>query len=334
MSTPGRGIQFDPDKPIGPQDGCVAPGPIAVRDCGRQTAVDLFALTKIIQATGGLGLGLDSQRIYFVGQSFGSTYGALFQAVEPSVRAAVLNAGGGPSTDIARFAITGRALGIQYLSGLNLLNGPSKDPASPFHDAFDDEYVYRDQDPKIDSVPGALPIQAAFEAAEWLGMPGDPLAFAPHFKTWPLDGVPVKSTLFQSSTGDLEVPNPTNAALVRAADGLCSSTLFQFDKAVQGHSELLGVFAAIDPTQPISPTNALPILPHRILSNPTIFDVPAEKSIALAEQQTVASFFLSDGQNTPDSNSFLTDPISPATPFFLPNAVPSEGLNFITPNGK
>ena len=60
--------------------------------CARQTAVDLFTLVHAIQSTQGLGLNLDPSRIYYAGQSFGSFYGTLFEAVEPNVSAAVLNA--------------------------------------------------------------------------------------------------------------------------------------------------------------------------------------------------------------------------------------------------
>ncbi len=101
VATPGRGIPLTGNT-IGATDGCIVPGAIAIRDCGRQTAVDLFALVDTIQRTLGLGLQVNPNRIYYVGQSFGSTYGTLFHAVEPAVKAAVINVGGGTSVDIAR----------------------------------------------------------------------------------------------------------------------------------------------------------------------------------------------------------------------------------------
>ena len=322
VSTPGRGIQFAPGDPIGSSNGCVVPGAIAVRDCSRQTAVDLFALVNTIQQTNGLTLGLNPQRIYYIGQSFGSAYGTIFHAVEPSVKAAVLSAGGGSNVDVARLTIPGRQIGTAYLAELGLLNVPPAPPQAYFHDAFNDEYPYRRQ-LTIDngSVPGAVAIQAAFEAADWLGTSGDPLAYAPHLKRFPLPGVPAKSTFFQYSWGDLEEPNPANSALIRAAGGKSSSWLFRFDTAAQFHPEILGI---------MSPDFPLPILPHRILSNPTIFDEGngAETSIALAEQQATAAFFDSDGQMVPNPNLYLTAPFAGLTLFEQPTLLP-ERLNFL-----
>ena len=222
VATPGRGIQFIPSAPIGSSDGCILPGALATRDCSRQTALDLSALVEAIRATG-LGLNLDPSRIYYVGQSFGSFYGTLFEAVEPGVSAGTLNVGGGTQTDAARLSPIARLVGAFYLSAFmpSLLNVPPAAPQAYFHDSFNDQYVYPGQ-VVIASVPGALAIQAAFEQSDWLGMIGDPLSFAPHLQTSPLAGVPAKPILMQFGLGDLEVPNPTESALVRAGDlGAC-----------------------------------------------------------------------------------------------------------------
>jgi len=126
IPTPGRGIQFDPTLPIGPQDGCILPTALATRDCSRQTAVDLFALVRAIRDTQGLGLNLDPTRIYYTGQSFGSFYGTLFEAVEPHVSAGTLNSGGGTQAEVARLSPIARQLGAAYLSTFQpgLLNVP------------------------------------------------------------------------------------------------------------------------------------------------------------------------------------------------------------------
>ena len=308
MPTPGRGVQLGPT--IGPTDGCIVPGAVAVRDCGRQTAVDLFALVKTIQESPGLNL--DPTRIYYVGQSFGGTYGTLFQAVEPNVTAAVLNGAGGTSVDIARLAVTARPLGIEYLASVShaLFNA-----APPEY--FNDNYVFRDTAPVVNNVPGAMAIQAAFEAADWLGMLGDPLSYAPHLQsTKRLANVTAKSTLFQFGQGDLEVPNPTEFAVVSAAGAQSYAWFFLFAQAAAAHPELLGVT-----TPDVAP---LPILPHRILANPTVFDVPAETSIALAEQQQVAAYFQSNGALNSDPNQYVTGPFSPGLQLFQP-LIPSAG---------
>jgi hypothetical protein len=320
--TPGRGILLPGSETIGATDGCIVPGAIAVRDCSRQTAVDLMAFIATLHKTHGLGLPLNSNTLYYVGQSLGSTYGTLLNAVEPSIAAAVLNVDGGTSVDVARLSISGRPLGTGYLAPFGLLNVPPAQPEAYFHDPFNDNYVFRDSPPVVNNVPGAMATQAAFEAADWLGMVGDPLSFAGHLKASPLVGVPPKPVLFQFGFGDLEVPNPTESSIVRAAHAESSTWFFRFDLATLafGHPELLGVEM---------PGVPFPILPHRILSNPTIFNFPAETSIALAEQQQVAAFFLSGGRSNPDANHFLTAPFSPSQQlFYIPATLPNA-LNFL-----
>ena len=330
VSTPGRGILLPGNTDIGPTDGCIVPGAVAVRDCARQTAVDLFALVDTIQKTNGLGLRINPHQVYYVGQSFGSTYGTLFHALEPDVKTAVLNGDGGTSVDTARLSISGRPLAISYLFSINpaLLNVSSGAAApelyfrnTPDAGAFNDNYVFRDSPPVVNTVPVAMAIQAAFEAADWLGMLGDPLSYAPHLKNSPFSGVPRKSTLFQFGFGDLEVPNPTESAVIRAADAQ-SGWFFRFDEATldDGHPELLGV---------MMPGVPFPILPHRILSNPTIFDVPAETSLALAEQRQVATYFASGGNSNPDPNQFVTAPFSPSEHLFQVPKILPEQLNFL-----
>ncbi|HBY63673.1 MAG TPA: hypothetical protein DEH78_27935, partial [Solibacterales bacterium] len=47
----GRGVDFDGDGQYGPFEGCVVPGPLAVamRDCLRQTALDLMQFTRLLR---------------------------------------------------------------------------------------------------------------------------------------------------------------------------------------------------------------------------------------------------------------------------------------------
>ena len=103
VEAPGRSVPLNPDGSIVPGDGCQTPGPIAVRDCLRQSAVDIMALVQNIKANG-LGVKLDASRIYLVGQSLGSFIGSLVHAVEPGVKAAVINVGGDSVVDTARQA--------------------------------------------------------------------------------------------------------------------------------------------------------------------------------------------------------------------------------------
>jgi pimeloyl-ACP methyl ester carboxylesterase len=327
--TPGRGTPSPYSSTIGPTDGCISLGPVGIRDCGRQGALDMAALVHAIIATNGLNLNLDPSRIYYVGQSFGSTIGTLFSAVEPAVTAAVLNGDGGTSSDIARLAITGRSLGAMFLQSVgdpalwNVAAGMAQ-PEEYFHDVFNDNYVFRNDPPRVNGIGGAIQVQAAFAAADWMGMPGDPLAFAPHLKNAPLSGVPAKRILFQFGYGDLEVPNATESAVVRAAGAESTTSYLHFEAAAAAHPSLLTVQ---DPSTPM-----LPILPHRVLSNPTIFTPgnEAELSLALAEQQQTSDFFSSNGSSITDSNKYLSAPFSPSDRVFQTpaNSLP-DALNFL-----
>ena len=74
--------------------------------------------------------------------------------------------------------------------------------------SYNEDYVLPNQPVKVTTVPGAIAIQNAFEMLEWLGMQGDPIAFAPHLKPSPLAGVPARPVLIQFARGDQTVPNP------------------------------------------------------------------------------------------------------------------------------
>jgi hypothetical protein len=227
--------------------------------------------------------------------------------------------------DVARLAVTGRPLAIEYLASVDpgLLNVDAgiAPPEPYFHDDFNDNYVFRDQPAVTNTIPGAMADQAAFEAADWVGMLGDPLSYAPHLKTSPLAGVPAKSILFQFGFGDLEVPNPTESAVIRAASAESTAWFFRFDIAgLQIDPELLTV------TMPaVAP---FPILPHRILANPTIFEYGYETPLSIAEQKQAASYFASGGASNPNPNPFLSGEYAGDTLFEIPASLPTQ-LNFI-----
>ncbi|MGH9584945.1 MAG: hypothetical protein ACRD4O_18650, partial [Bryobacteraceae bacterium] len=331
VSTPGRGVLIPGNTEIGPTDGCIVPGPVGIRDCARQSAVDLVALYDTIRRTNGLLIHLNPQRVFYVGQSLGSIYGTLFTAVEPGVGTAVLNGDGGSEVDIARLSISGRPEAIAYLGVTNpalfnvkTMNAP---PEAYFHaplfpGLFNQNYVFPGSAPVVNNVPGAMAIQAAFEAADWLDMLGDSLSYAPHLSSDPLSGVPEKNVLFQFGYGDLEVPNPTESAVVRAADGQTNTSLFDFQAAASISPDLLGVTMTMGSVP-------FPILPHRILSNPTIFGAPSETPLSLAEQRQAAQFFASDGESIVDPDQFLVgSPYAHQNLFTDPTALP-ETQNFL-----
>src|SRR5262249_55642119 len=166
---------------------------LSTRDCFRQTAVDLLQLVRAIQT--GIDLDgdgspdLDASHIYYAGQSLGAIYGTILNALEPNIRAAALNVGGGTITDIARWSPVSPGLPGDPL---RLPNPPLLNQG----DTWNEDYVLRDQPVKLIGVPGALDIQNFLETVEWLGTIGDPLAYAPHLKTSPLPGLAAKPVLF------------------------------------------------------------------------------------------------------------------------------------------
>jgi hypothetical protein len=309
----GRGIDQDGNGTIDSTEGVNAAFPrtiISNRDGLRQTVVDLTQLVRVIE-TGGVDVDgdrvpdLDGSRIYFFGQSFGGIYGTIFLGVEPSVRVGVPNVPGGPIIDIARISPVFRVLvGIGLAGrGPSLLNAGTSPFVPPLF-GFNENLPLRDQDPLINTVPGAMAIQEVIDNTEWVSQSGNPVAYAPHLRKDPLDGVPSKKVIFQFAKGDQTVPNPTTTNILRAGDLGRRATYFRNDL----------VFA--DPTRPGVPRN-----PHTFLTN---IGVPAVTDLAIDAQSQIAVFFASDGRLRTDPDGagpFFEVPIEddlPETLSFLP----------------
>jgi len=86
--------------------------------------------------------------VYYAGLSLGGFYGTLFHAVNPHVRTAALNVGGGSLVDTYRWSAVYHSFGIQVVGGHvpSLLNAGSN---------YDENYVLRDQPPPLQA-PAAL----------------------------------------------------------------------------------------------------------------------------------------------------------------------------------
>jgi hypothetical protein len=271
------------------------------RDSEQQTAADLMQLVREIEVgmdVDGDGVAdLDSSRIYYFGQSQGGIYGTLFMAVEPDVRAGVLNVAGGPLLDVSRLEPVGNVvssllplvLGSQVPS---LINGPGN--------TFIANVPLRDQPPLVDSASGAEAIQAFLDDSEWIDAAGECVPYARHLRKEPLTGVPAKSIVVQFAKGDETVPNPLTTALIRAGDIGDRATYFRNDLAFADH-----------------PVEAL-VNPHGFLST---FGNSFSTEISKDGQDQIATFFESDGDNTinPDPTYFEV-PIAPPLP---------ESLNFL-----
>ncbi len=277
IPAPGRGVDLNNDGLIGASEGCLLQSGIALRDCLRQTSIDLMQMVHLIRsgldADGDGTVDLDPNRIYYAGQSLGAIYGTIFTAVEPEVRAAVLNVSGGSVIDIAASSqqLHPLARTILALHVPSLLNAGSD---------FNADIVFRDQPVKVNNVPGAIAIETYFEQLEWLQAVGGPIPYAPHLKLSPLPAVPPKRTLFQIARGDRTVPNPASSNLIRQAGGQDATVLYRHDIAK-------------------SVSVGLADNPHTFLVN---ISSPAGLAVALATQGQMAGYLNTDGNEIPDAN--------------------------------
>ena len=294
----GRGIDLNGDGVITDSEGCFIgwPYPAGLRDCLRQTVVDLMQLVHLVRAgtaiEGASGVKLDPNKIYYSGLSLGAIYGSMLHAIDPDVRVAALSSGGGSIVDVARWTTKGDLRSFaQDLLGTHvpsLLNA-GKD--------FNDNFVLRDQPAKVNNVAGAIDVQDFFTLLDWLHAPGDALSYAPHLKLSPLPNVAAKKALFQFPFGDLTVPNPQESALIRAAGMLDSSVEFHPDATALSLAKLLG--------QP------LPADPHAFLVELT---TTVSAGIATAAQQQFAQYLAADGAKIPDGNALINALIKQLSP--------------------
>jgi hypothetical protein len=282
-----------------------------MRDCLRQTALDLSQLVRAIRE--GIQLDADAapdlnpHRIYYAGQSLGALYGTIFNAIEPDVRAAVLNAGGGSVVDIARWSPGYRNIAAAIL-------GMRQPPLIVNPLTFDEDYVLRYRHAHVVEKPGAVAMQDLLEIYDWLGQPGDPVAFAPHLRASTLPGVPVKPVLFQAAWGDQSVHNPASTRLIRAANMRESTWIYRHDFA-----------RAAMPQLPANPHAYLLMF----LATDRDFQAPDLRAaaISLSTQQQVAAFFQADGAAIPDPNNIVLRGLFGRDLFERPEFLP-EDLNF------
>jgi hypothetical protein len=315
LASGGRGIDQNGDGVIGSNEGVEAAAPrriISYRDGLRQTVVDLMQLVRVIEVgpdiDGDGSPDLDSQHVYYFGQSLGGMYGTIFLSLEPDVQVGVLTAAGASSASSLGLGVSGIRSSIGTTLAVripSLVNPPGLTeidgvPALP--PLFNDDMPLRDESPVISPVPGAIAIQTWLENGEWVSLSGNPLGYAPHLVKAALPGVAAKRVIYQFSKGDRNVPNPATTALLRAGDLADRATFFRNDLA-------------------IAEDGRVPSDPHVFL-NRIDFAVPLVRAIALGGQEQVAIFFASDG-------AVIIHP-EPARFFEVPILLPlPERLNFI-----
>jgi dienelactone hydrolase len=321
----GRGVDVaPPDGKIGPVEGSLSLGAsqlLVLAHTRLQTTVDLMQLVRVIEAgvdVDGDGVAaLDPERIYSLGFSAGSYVAAGLAAVEPAVRATVLD---GTLSSIAMLrlgALRGGAGGVAGVvlasrtpplinddppgTGLSSVGGVAVAP--PF---FNENMPLRDQAPVVNTVPGAMALQELFERTEWATQTSAPGALAPHLRRTPLRGVPVRPVLVTFARGDRTDVNPNVAAIVRAG-GLADRTV------AYRHDRFLCRF----------PQATLVDEPHRFLVS-TDLDASAEvRTIALEAQEQAARFLASEGNE-------IVDPDGALPTFEVPfSGPPPEDLGFV-----
>lgn len=302
----GRGVDLDDNGVIGSSEGCliVTPIPTGLRDCFRQTTVDLLQLVRVIQSGVDLdGDGvtdLDGTRIYYVGESLGSIYGTLVNAVEPALRAAVLNVGGGSVADIVRWS---PAYASTAATIFTIQNPPILPPGTPFVDNF----PFRDQ-PVAINTPSDSVTQYYMELTEWLDNQGDPITFAPHLVRSTLPCVPAKQILIQIARADRTMPNPASTDWIRDA-GLAGNTwMYRHDLAEAAFPGML----------PLDPHPYLALFFSLSGGTVTFPPLPA-LLIGLAAQNQAAGFLAADGAAIPDMNQIFPGPY-----FEIPATLPND----------
>lgn len=287
----GRYVNADGLGKVADSEGCIVtwPYPANIRDCIRQTVVDLIQLVNVVSSGTPLdpstNLQLDPANIYYSGISMGALIGTVFHAIDPRIQAAVPCAGGGSPTDIIRW--TQKSPIRQVAKDQVLLHLPS---LANLPGDFNDNYVLRDQPPLVNTVPGAIDIQNMFGDLEWLQASGDPLSYAVHLTQSPLPGMQPKPTLFQWALNDLTVPNSQTADLLRAAGTQANSTEYRTDLAPIA-AQLLGE---------TFPAN---YDPHEFLAD--VLTDHTTAFVAASMQQQITGFFSSVGATVPDPNAFL-----------------------------
>jgi hypothetical protein len=138
-----------------------------------------------------------------------------------------------------------------------------------------------------------MAIQEVLDNTEWVSQSGNPVAYAPHLRKTPLDGVPTRPFIIQSAKGDQTVPNPTDSAIVRAADAFDRWTVFRNDLVRAARAG--------------APPN-----PHTFLTN---IANAAVADLAIAAQHQIGVFFETDGVVMIDPDGvgpFFEAPISQA----------------------
>jgi hypothetical protein len=166
----------------------------------QQSAVDELVLAAAVRAlndTGALSGRIDTDGHLYAGVSMGAVFGTVVTAIDPAIRASVLNVGGGGIINIVRFSTLFADLGVRDIF-LDLVSEPGASATG---------------------LPADLDAEILLLVAQFAVDDGDSINYGRHligdrFPHMPADAPPI---ILQESLGDSVVPNFTTEALARAA---------------------------------------------------------------------------------------------------------------------
>jgi hypothetical protein len=307
----GRGFDQNGDGQIGAFEGSEALPPHTLRgntDAMVQTIVDLMHVVRMIEGAvdvdGDGSPDLDSSRITYYGHSLGAMYGLPFHAVTPGVRASAFLAIASPILENRRLSpaarpLVGALLGARTPSLLNSVHGLTSIGGVPVAagPTFNENMPFRDQQPLVNNIPGAIEIQTFLDRSAWIGQHGDPAAYAPLLRRASPVGTPARPFLVQIARSDQTTPLPAFRNIVRAGAIEDRVALYRHD--------------LFWPTEP-SVSKASHGFPLILLQVPW-------RPIVVGAQEQVAAFLASDSWIAPQLNpaQFWEFPIRTELPTYL-----------------
>jgi hypothetical protein len=239
----GRGFDQNGDGQIGTSEGSEVLPPHALRgntDAMVQTVADLMHIVRMIQGgvdvDGDGSADLDSSRITYYGHSLGGLYGLMFHALTPPVQASAFLAIASPILENRRLSPASRplvaaGLGARTSSLLNSAHGLTSIGGLPMAPGptFNENMPFRNQEPLVNTIPGAIEIQTFLDRSAWITQHGDPLAYAPLLRRAPPVGVAARPFLVQIARGDDMAPLLAFRNILRPGDFQDRVALYRHD---------------------------------------------------------------------------------------------------------
>ena len=287
----GRSYDLDGNGTYDNGEGAIgAPGRTVLvysRDPNRQNLADLVQLIRVIQAgmdvDGDGSPDIDSSRIFTTGISLGAIFLELAEAIEPRIRATVLNSTdgwyvlwldpGGRGNFVGKY-MQNRAPSLINPPGtpvVTQLGGFNVQP--PF---WNEAMPARGQAPQVNTVAGAIQIQNFLDRLEWLQADNAAGAYAVYLRLKPLPGVPARPFIIQEAKGDRSQTNPSQLTGIEA--GLLA------DRVILYRHDLFSQKTAFKD-------------PHTFMIRT---DNTVMLNIALMAQDQISAFFNSNGETTID----------------------------------